>query len=284
VADAPELPHSKLGVGRSKPGVHSDSRESELLTLNLGSTMILIADAHVSPAQGNMDEFFAMLRWLAETDHDVVFLGDILDLWIALPRFEQDFHRQFAAWCQEQKACRVVGFTEGNHEFFLHQERIETFTFCVPHLWRDSRDQLFCHGDLINVGDWGYRLFRRVTKSGAIKCLLKWLPGAPGLASLIKRKMNARTRTRPKFLPEPDIRRFAETCFAQGVKTVFCGHFHQHHEYRGVGGGVCHTIPQWSDQGQVGLWEGKSEELRIMPWRTLVPWSPRTAMKNKKMK
>jgi UDP-2,3-diacylglucosamine pyrophosphatase LpxH len=85
--------------------------------------MIIIADAHIDEACGNDTDFFRMLHALENNDHDVVFLGDIFDLWIALPRYEKNSHRQFLSWCQEQKSHRSIGFIEGNHEYFVAQEK-----------------------------------------------------------------------------------------------------------------------------------------------------------------
>jgi len=47
---------------------------------------VIITDAHVHPGFGNAESFFAMLTVLESLPVDVVFLGDVFDLWIALPR------------------------------------------------------------------------------------------------------------------------------------------------------------------------------------------------------
>jgi len=45
--------------------------------------MIIIADAHIDESRGNESAFFQMLEAIEKTDHDIVFLGDIFELWIA---------------------------------------------------------------------------------------------------------------------------------------------------------------------------------------------------------
>ncbi|MGD9260629.1 MAG: hypothetical protein PVG44_09290, partial [Desulfobacterales bacterium] len=65
--------------------------------------MIIITDAHVSKDQGNYKDFFKMLKSLEKNSQELVFLGDIFDLWIALSRYENDIHRNFIAWCHEQR-------------------------------------------------------------------------------------------------------------------------------------------------------------------------------------
>ena len=81
--------------------------------------MIIVSDAHINKSRGNHSEFFKMLAAIEKTEHDLIFLGDIFDLWIALPRYEEDIHVNFIAWSREQKDSRTIGFLEGNHEFYV---------------------------------------------------------------------------------------------------------------------------------------------------------------------
>ena len=228
--------------------------------------MILVTDSHVSTAKGNADEFFAMLDHVAKTRHDIIFLGDILDLWIALPPFETEIHERFLKWCRTQKQQRVVGFVEGNHEFFAHQSHPDAFTFCAPLFWQDDFGTLFCHGDLIDRQDKGYRLFRILTKNWLTKQLLRWLPGAPALAAMVKRNMNSRTHSKPKDLPENEIRHFANDQFKSGVKHILCGHFHGPFSCADDQGDTLHVIPKWEGSGRVGLCEGTDTPV-ITSWR-----------------
>ena len=72
--------------------------------------LVIVTDAHISESQGNTGPFFEMLAVLEQGVGDVVFLGDIFDLWISLPRYEDALHRRFLSWCQRQKAQRRIGF------------------------------------------------------------------------------------------------------------------------------------------------------------------------------
>ena len=78
--------------------------------------IFLVADAHLEDGQELDGEFSAMLEALSRTDCDVIFLGDIMDLWIAKPRYEKGCHEAFIRWCREEAAKRKVFFVEGNHE------------------------------------------------------------------------------------------------------------------------------------------------------------------------
>jgi len=52
--------------------------------------MIIVTDAHISKTDGNHATFFRMLESLEENNQDLIFLGDIFDLWVALPGYESD--------------------------------------------------------------------------------------------------------------------------------------------------------------------------------------------------
>ncbi len=77
--------------------------------------MIIITDAHISKTKGNHAIFFKMLEFLEKNNQDLIFLGDIFDLWVALPRYEEEIHQDFIAWCRIQKSHRTIGYMEGNY-------------------------------------------------------------------------------------------------------------------------------------------------------------------------
>jgi UDP-2,3-diacylglucosamine pyrophosphatase LpxH len=233
---------------------------------------VLIADAHVSRSRGNADAFFRMLAALERGPGDVVFLGDIFDLWVALPRYEDDLHRAFLSWCRQQKMDRRVGFVEGNHEFFLAQTHAGAFTWCTQHAGQlDAEGLLFSHGDRINRRDRNYRLFRRLTKNPAAKMLMAALPFGPRLVHHIKLAMKGTNQQFRKNLPVNQLHQFAEACFAQGTTRIFMGHFHHGYHYRGAQGGDLHTLPDWFSQGWISVLPSDRSELLQGHWQGLLP-------------
>ena len=148
--------------------------------------MIIIADAHVSKANGNHATFFKMLEILERNSQDLVFLGDIFDLWVALPRYEEDIHRDFIAWCRNQKKFRTIGYMEGNREYYLSKELGDAFSWCSTDAWwRDEAGALFVHGDQINRKDRNYLGFRKLVKNNITKSILRCLPLGPKVAASI---------------------------------------------------------------------------------------------------
>ena len=89
-------------------------------------SLVIITDAHVSAGTRAAEAFFRMLAKLSAGPHGVIFLGDIFDLWIALPRYETGLQHEFLKWCRREKARRTVGYVEGNHEFFVAETQHET--------------------------------------------------------------------------------------------------------------------------------------------------------------
>ncbi|MGE0083614.1 MAG: UDP-2,3-diacylglucosamine diphosphatase [Desulfococcaceae bacterium] len=224
--------------------------------------MYILADSHVNSAAG--PAFFRMLEFLANTPDDIVFLGDIFDLWIAVPKYENELHRRFLAWCAVQKQKRSIGLVEGNHEFFVAQERKKFFTWAADAAFHEnSSGFLFCHGDTINSKDRNYLLFRKLTKNIIIKTLLRVIPFGPAIAEQIKRQIKSRKSEFRKHMPEDEITRFADAQFRKGTHTIFLGHFHQNggYIYAPSGNHRLFVLPDWLNSQTVTYYNEKSNEI-----------------------
>ncbi len=230
--------------------------------------MILITDAHVSLGNDNEIEFFKMLDKIEKTDHDVVFLGDIFELWIAMPRYEEDMHIKFLDWCKNQKEKRQIGYVEGNHEFFLKDEKSDNFSWISTDFRLDPETNiLFGHGDLINEKDTSYRIFRKVTKNKLMKQLVRYMPLAPSLVRYIKKKMTNSNKKRG-FIPHDTLNLFACNKFKEGIKTIMLGHFHNEYCYEGETEKL-YSLPDWMDTGKISVYDCVSKELTSCKWTEL---------------
>ena len=171
--------------------------------------MIIVADAHINFRDGSFDAFFEMLKSFEKHTRDIVFLGDIFDLWIAFARYEKDIHNKFLLWCKEQKQYRTIGYVEGNHEFFLAEERENYFTWCSDKSWyQDDEGNVFIHGDQINRHDIKYLFFRKFARNTAAKYFLKYLPFDLTVFERFKRRLNNTNKNFKKVLPRRDILKF----------------------------------------------------------------------------
>lgn len=235
--------------------------------------MILIADCHASSRRGNEAEFRLMLEHIARTAHDVVFLGDILEFWIALPGYEQELHRRFLDWCRHESGRRQVGFVEGNHEFFVAHRHAAAFSFCATDQYVDGAGRLFVHGDTVNRADRSHRILRRVTKSRTICWAEQIVPGATWIARVIKNHFEARRQTMSKYYPAAQVQAFADAWFARGVKAIYMGHFHEARVTETPTGCLCQVLPPWCGTGLVGAVAASGGRAEVRRWQD-IPVAP----------
>jgi UDP-2,3-diacylglucosamine hydrolase len=233
----------------------------------MDNDMIIITDAHINSAKGNHAVFFKMLESFEGNNQDLIFLGDIFDLWIALPRYEEKIHRDFVAWCRRQKSRRTIGYLEGNHEYYLTSERASDFTWCSMNAWRgDTAGVLFVHGDQINCKDKNYLIFRKLAKNKLSKFIINSLPFGPQITKSIKQELK---KTNIKFrlqLPETQIEKFAQARFAEGVNLIFMGHFHQQYLYRNPEAKELHILPDWLSTQKVTIYHHDLNEIKSVHW------------------
>lgn len=238
--------------------------------MNPVKPMIIISDAHVGAQPADHQAFFQMLHRLEDFEEDLVFLGDIFDLWIALPRYEADLHRRFLRWCEAERRRRSIGFVEGNHEFFVARECRRYFSWCTEGDYLRSEDgTLFCHGDRINRMDRQYLHFRKLAKNRLTRLLLMGLLPGPRVTALLKVKMKATNPEFRKGLPRDEIAAFAEAGFRNGIRRVFAGHFHREYRYCNDRGRCLYTLPGWCTEGRVTRYEPATGDVRHEDWRSL---------------
>lgn len=232
--------------------------------------MIIITDAHLTQASGSRIDFFRMLAAIEHSDHDIVFLGDVFDLWIALPRYEQEIHRRFLDWCQTQKSRRQIGFIEGNHEFFVAEERETYFSWCTGGAWRCHSDAvMFTHGDCVNPLDKNYLRFRKLTKNKTTKFLMRFFPFGPALTHALKlqlRRTNQRFRNQ---LPHDEIHEFAAASFLNGISTIFVGHFHCDYRYDHSDSQTLYAVPDWHTSQTVTVFDPGMHRVESLLWTDL---------------
>lgn len=230
--------------------------------------MIVVADAHVSETHNNVDPFFRMLSKISQTDQDVVFLGDIFELWIGLQRYEDANHNRFVEWCRTEKGNRTIGFIEGNHEFYVAQRHKSAFDWCSSKShFIESQNLLFVHGDLINREDKNYLRFRALSKNPIAKWLVRWMPTGPEQVQKLKAKLKKTNQEFRLGLPKRAIQSFADEMFQKGIYKIMVGHFHEEFKIKNQDGKSLHVIPDWFTNQTVAVLVG--EDVSIVPWEKL---------------
>jgi UDP-2,3-diacylglucosamine pyrophosphatase LpxH len=229
--------------------------------------MFIIADAHIHQRSDKLQTFFEMLTYIAQESEDIVFLGDIFDLWIALPNYEEAIHRRFLTWCNVQRRHRSIGFVEGNHEFYLAAQRKTYFSWCAssPYHWI-PRKILFAHGDQINRRDHRYLFFRRLAKNRISAIIMQSLPLGAQLALYLKRRLKHTNQAFRKHFPRDQLRAYADAQFAQGVKTIFIGHFHRFYQYAPQKDRRLFILPAWLNDNQITYFDPVRQHCRLYRW------------------
>ena len=230
--------------------------------------MFIVADAHLADGQELDGDFSAMLEALSRTDHDVVFLGDIMDLWIAKPRYEKGCHQAFIRWCRAESARRKLFFVEGNHEFFVASRHKDVFTMATTGSLRLG-DALFVHGHAIQGKPWSFnRWFIPLSKSWLGSLVLTLMPCGQAFARRVKRSLGNRHPT--PVLPEEEVRRWAASLAAKGeLHELFLGHFHKRGDFT-VGGLRCHALPAWKYHGEAALYAPETHSVTVGNWKELL--------------
>jgi len=236
--------------------------------MNPKDSTIIVADAHIRGGTvGKSAEFFKMLDHLKKLRYDIVFLGDVFELWIALDGYEDEHHKRFLQWCAEAKTKRSVGFLEGNHEYFVSRKRSGAFTWATEDEMLTEGGILFDHGDLINIHDWQYRLMRRLFKSLAARAVLNLLkPIGPAVANRIRVALKGTNKKHRKGVPGELLEPYAARHSANGAKKIFVGHFHEKGRFVSKDGVELNIVPSWRDAGLVGVLAKDSGKIEYRPW------------------
>ena len=232
--------------------------------------MLLVADSHIRVGTAAEQEFRSMLSWISSTDYDIAFLGDVLELWIGLNRFEKDaLAAEFLEWCSREKLRRRVFFLEGNHEYFVVRHHRACFTDAAA-------DELSLGGVVLAHGDEAqgipaHHRFRWWSKSWLSHFLLRWLPFASLIVRRLKRNFERKSQLRVPHYPEAAVARWSAECFARHpeARRLILGHFHLRQEHSWADGRQTIVLPAWKDSGLVGLLDFSNFQVTIQSWRSL---------------
>ncbi len=231
--------------------------------------LILAADLHIKPGTQSVEDFRRFLSWVSTTDWDIAFLGDVLDLWIGLPAYEDELCRQFLQWCNAERQRRNIYFLEGNHEYFVLKYHADCFTASGTDALDVGTIRL-THGDTCQNNPSHLR-FRWWVKSKLAHFLLRWLPFAAAYVRHLKQKLERKSRNRTKALPLADISAWSTREFqsSPGTSWLVIGHFHHQLLEKRRNNQNMVLMPAWKDQQKIGLLDTAKNSLAIVDWRRI---------------
>ena len=216
----------------------------------------LVADAHVGDAQAPTEAFLAMLERL-EAPSVLVLMGDLFQVWLALPRFWDTPVRAVLEGLARARARGIqVVFVVGNREFFLPvdaataQRRGLPLDVVIPDMgileWGGRRLAL-THGDVVNRADRGYLRWRAAARSPWMERVFALVPGSLALrfARRTEQKLMEGINPYKLHLPEEELRAFAAQTLVEHA-GAYVGHFHRDLSYTAPGAsGRLRIVPDW---------------------------------------
>jgi len=234
-----------------------------------------VADSHLGDARATVPEFAAMLGRLRDA-RAVVFLGDLFQVWLALPQvWDAPARAVLDAFRALQAGGTRTVFVVGNREFFLPrtpaavQTRGLPFDAIVPGAavltWAGRRYGI-THGDVISLRDTRYLKWRHFARSRAFEAVFRALPG--GLARRIARKLERALATTNREIkiqyPAEELHAFARLALPT-VHGYFIGHFHRDETLSVPGvSATLRIVPDWFSRKTV-LRLGSAGEVEALP-------------------
>ena len=236
----------------------------------------LIADSHLGDARAPGPEFIAMLRGLSQA-RALVFLGDLFQVWLALPKYWDANTREVLEGFRElQRAGTRTVFVVGNREFFLPRGAAEVkrsnlpFDWIVPGAailsWAGKRYGL-THGDVVNRRDSQYLKWRHFSRGRAFEAVFRAMPGgvARRIAQRLERALSTTNREIKIQYPADELEAFAGTVL-QGLDGFFIGHFHRDETISVPGQtAALRIVPDWFSRkalARIGP-EGRVETIQL---------------------
>ena len=198
--------------------------------------IVFISDVHLASADREAEArkvplFLSFLDFVASSADALVICGDLFDFWFEFgSAIQKTGFRVLARLERLASSGTRIYFIGGNHDYWVHDFlTTEVGVTVLPSGARtvQGRRVFLAHGDGLARGDWGYRVFKTVTRNrfviGAIRLVHPdlLLPLAANL-SHTSRKMTSGWEDDPERL----YREIALPEFARGADAVLVGHYH----------------------------------------------------------
>ncbi|NOY54209.1 MAG: UDP-2,3-diacylglucosamine diphosphatase [Deltaproteobacteria bacterium] len=195
---------------------------------------LFISDAHLSESDSSRQE--RLIDFLERNRSELfclVILGDLFEFWFGFPGYINPAYRPICDTLRSlsRQGVRLI-YLEGNHDFFMgsyFKDDLGCEVYPRSHLLELAGKKVFLsHGDGVNPGDVGYRLFRRLLKNRCVYAFIRML--GPARAEKLKAFLS-----RHKWMHRPTFsgkekggaeEGFALKQFSRGADVVILGHSH----------------------------------------------------------
>lgn len=197
----------------------------------------IVSDLHIEDR--NDPTYLGLVRLIHETRpaEELVLAGDIFDFLVGRQIFLHTYPEFFVALNAAIGRGVKIHYIEGNHDVNLlallrHVPGLELHVAEMS-LQVNSRQLFVAHGDLADRHDWGYRFWRWLVRTWALRTFFRFLP-SNGLLALGRRlSLLSRKRRTYRVPPEhgfakvrPIYRSYAAEKAKQGFDYIVLGHCH----------------------------------------------------------
>ncbi len=222
------------------------------------SEWIVVADAHLDGLNRELELFLSFLFSLQKREiHTLFILGDLFTIWLGTPKMLLPHQGPVLESLQSLRNHGVqLKYVEGNRDYFLSPLYLNTpFHEIISESTQEpigGKQTHFSHGDLVNIHDKQYRLWRTFSRNRVIFLAFRSLPRTctVPLAHYLEQKFRGTNLMNKKAFPAQTCKEYAERLWKAGNEIIVLGHFHEkHHDEFLFDGRKKHlyVLPAWKD-------------------------------------
>jgi UDP-2,3-diacylglucosamine hydrolase len=218
--------------------------------------LVFIGDVHIDRDDPALPDFLSFLDRLGQRASRIVFLGDLFNIWIGGRGMERPHQTAVVDRLSNlRRQGVVVRYLEGNRDYRIGRNYSGTALDDASDqglVERFGGHEIFAtHGDLVNVADRQYRMWRRFSRSTPFWTLVRLLPERRrlALAESLEQRMRRTNLAYKRLFPESEVRAYSERRFGEGYDLVVLGHFHVEKELGFEGDPKRRTLvlPEWRE-------------------------------------
>jgi len=219
---------------------------------------IAVADAHLDGLNEELERFLAFLYSLQESNiHTLYILGDLFNIWLGTPKMQLSYQIPVIKALQAlQNKGIQIKYIEGNRDYFLSPLYLNTPFVEIASEYVQAviggKRVYFSHGDLVNVHDRQYHLWRSISRNRIIYAGFKCLPQsvAVRLAHHLEQKFLGTNQKNKSSFPVETCETYAINLLQAGYDAVILGHFHEERQQEFSVNGqkkYLYVLPAWKD-------------------------------------
>lgn len=225
---------------------------------SVGTYAIVVADAHLDGFNKELEHFLAFLSSLQNSSIRTLYiLGDLFNIWLGTPKMQLKHQTPVIEAFQELRDLGVsMKYVEGNRDYFLSPLYLNAPFAEIASEYAQAgvgnTRIYFSHGDLVNVHDRQYRLWRRFSRNRIIYTGFKCLPRsiAVYLVHQLEQKLRGTNQRQKVSFPTQTCKTYARNLLLAGYDVVILGHFHEKHHQEFLINGqkkYLYVLPAWKD-------------------------------------